>query len=59
MDETQYRSNISTIVNHFYEKTFNLKELMNTETAEVLAVSRENYMKEYLNRFYEEWNGNK
>ncbi len=57
MTEEEYRKHISTTVNHFYEKLFNLKKLMNTKTAKKMAMDRENYMKEYLVRFIDEWNG--
>lgn len=57
MNEEEYRKHISTTVNHFYEKLFNLKMLMNTKTGKKMAEDRENYMKGYLERFIEEWNG--
>lgn len=57
MTELEYRNHISTTVNHFYEKLFNLKSLMNTQTAKEIAISRENYMKEYLKTFINEWDG--
>ena len=57
MTEMEYRNHISTTINHFYEKLFNLKNLMNTDTAKKIATERENFMKEYLNHFYNEWEG--
>ena len=57
MNEVEYRNHVSTTINHFYEKLFNLKNLMNTDTAKEIALSREEYMKEYINRFYDEWEG--
>ena len=57
MTEEEYRKHVSTTINHFYEKLFNLKKLMNTKTAKEMAIDRENYMKEYLTRFIDEWNG--
>ncbi len=57
MNEEEYRMHISTTVNHFYEKLFNLRDLMNTQTARKIAIDREKYMKEYLERFIKEWNG--
>ena len=47
----------STSVNHFYEKIFHLKEYMNTDSAKLMAEEKELYMREYLSRFYAEWNG--
>lgn len=57
MNEVEYRSHISTTINHFYEKLFTLKDLMNTKTAIKLAISREKYMKEYIQEFLDEWDG--
>ena len=59
MNEKEYRNHISTTINHFYEKLFNLKNLMNTETAKIIALSREEYMREFIERFLDEWDGNK
>lgn len=59
MNEEEYKNHVSTTLNHFYEKLFNLKELMNTDTAKELAISREEYMKEFVDRFLEEWDGEK
>lgn len=49
------RSN--STINHFYDKLFKLKKLLHTKTAKVVASGRERYMKEYLKRFYLEWEG--
>ena len=59
MNEEEYRKSTSTTINHFYEKLFNLTSLMNTETAKKIANQREQYMKEYINQFLDEWDGNK
>ena len=57
MNGEEYRNHVSTTVNHFYEKLFNLRELMNTATAQKIAQNRETYMKEYIQRFMDEWEG--
>lgn len=57
MNEEQYRNHVATTVNHFYEKLFLLKNLMNTDTAKEIAKSRDEYMKSYISEFLEEWDG--
>ena len=57
MNGSQYHSHISTTINHFYEKLFQLKNLMNTDTAKKFAGQRENYMKLYVSEFLDEWDG--
>ena len=47
----------NTTVEHFYDKLFKLKELMNTESAQKMAAARDKFMHEYIDRFYSEWNG--
>lgn len=46
-----------TVINHFYEKLLLLKDRMNTETGKRLAKNRHRFMKEYLDRFFQEWEG--
>ena len=57
MNAAEYRSHVSTTVNHFYEKLFQLKDLMNTGTAKRIAGEREAYMRSYLSEFLDEWDG--
>ncbi len=47
----------STTINHFYEKLLLLRKQMNTKTGKEVAKEREEFMNEYLNRFYKEWDG--
>ena len=56
-NEAKYRSNNSTTINHFYEKLLLLKDLMNTKTAKEIADKRHEFMEQYLDQFFDEWNG--
>lgn len=56
MDETEYRNNEGTTINHFYEKLLLTKDMMNTGCAKVIANRRDRYMREFLKEFYDEWN---
>lgn len=57
MNADEYQSHRSTTINHFYEKLFQLKGLMNTDTAKKIAEQREDYMKSYISEFLDEWDG--
>jgi Putative restriction endonuclease len=54
----EYKSSKTTTINHFYEKLMLLEDLMNTNTGKEIAKSRSLYMKEYLDKFLLEWQGN-
>lgn len=51
-----YGKSTAPSINHFYEKLLLLKDLMNTETGKQLALERHNFMLQYLDQFYKEWN---
>jgi uncharacterized protein len=51
----EYKKAESTSINHFYEKLLLLKDLMNTKTAEKIAEQRHKFMKQFLDRFFKEW----
>lgn len=57
MGKEEYQNHVSTTVNHFYEKLFLLKDMMNTGCAKRIAGHREQYMREYIDEFLAEWNG--
>jgi len=55
--EEQYTKTARHSINHFYEKLLKLKDLMNTETAKKVALSRHQFMEGFLEQFFEEWDG--
>ncbi len=55
LSEENYRDTKGTAINHFYEKLFKLKGLMNTEWGKKIASYRHQYMECYLLQFYKEW----
>lgn len=57
MSKEEYVNSKSTTVNHFYEKLFLLRDMMNTETAKAIARERDAYMKEFIVEFLDEWEG--
>jgi uncharacterized protein len=59
MTKEAYRNSTAPTINHFYEKLLLLKDRMNTRTGTVMAEHRHQFMEEFLNEFYEEWEGMK
>ena len=51
----EYKKDTGPTINHFYEKLFLLKDLMNTESGKKKAEDRHKYMQEYVKRFLNEW----
>ena len=56
-DGKEYESRGGSTVAHFYEKLLLLKDLMNTETGNAMAIHRHGYMEQFLEEFYREWEG--
>jgi uncharacterized protein len=57
MTKEEYKASTAPTLNHFYEKLLLLKDLMNTHTGKKIATKRHEYMVEFLNQFYAEWEG--
>ncbi len=57
MDKETYKKSSAPTINHFYEKLLLLKDRMNTETGKRMAIKRHDFMEQYLENFFEEWNG--
>jgi uncharacterized protein len=47
----------TSAIHHFYEKLLILKDRMYTKTGKDMAKHRHEYMKQYLEEFYAEWEG--
>jgi uncharacterized protein len=56
MTKEEYKKSEAPTLNHFYEKLLLLKDKMNTETGKRLAEERHQYMIDFLEQFYQEWN---
>lgn len=59
MTKEEYKSSNAPTLNHFYEKLLLLKSRMNTKTGRQLAEQRHQFMEQYLQQFYQEWDGQK
>jgi uncharacterized protein len=57
MSKEEYKKSSSPTINHFYEKLLLLKDQMNTATGQQIAADRHTYMEQFLEQFYNEWNG--
>lgn len=57
LTKEEYKKSNSPTINHFYEKLLLLKNQMNTDTGKSLAEKRHQFLLDYLDQFYAEWNG--
>lgn len=57
MTKEEYKKSNAPTINHFYEKLLLLKDKMKTETGKRIAEERHQFMENYLQQFYDEWNG--
>ncbi|WP_443947643.1 HD domain-containing protein [Pedobacter sp. AW1-32] len=59
LNKESYKNTTAPTINHFYEKLLLLKDMMNTETGKAIAAERHEFMLQYLDQFYQEWEGTK
>lgn len=57
MSKDEYKNSTAPTINHFYEKLLLLKDRMNTKTGKQIAEERHEYMLQFLDQFYNEWQG--
>ena len=57
MTKEQYKNSTAPTINHFYEKLLLLKDRMNTNAGRAMAEQRHQFMQDYLDQFYREWEG--
>ncbi|WP_294610417.1 HD domain-containing protein [uncultured Gilliamella sp.] len=56
LTETSYKQP-NTVINHFYEKLFLLKDMMNTTTGKKIAQQRHEFLVQFVKKFEKEWLG--
>jgi len=57
MSKEAYKNTTAPTINHFYEKLLRLKDLMKTAEGRKIAAQRHDFMLQYLDQFYKEWEG--
>lgn len=59
MTKEEYKNSSAPTINHFYEKLLLLKDGFVTTTAKDIASQRHQFMEQYLEQFYKEFEGEK
>lgn len=59
LTQASYQKYEGTTINHFYEKLLKLESMMNTQSGKRIAHERTLYMRQFLDEFYKEWDGQK
>ena len=57
LTKESYKNTTAPTINHFYEKLLLLKDMMNTHAGKKIAEKRHQFMLDYLDQFYREWEG--
>lgn len=57
LSKEAYKNTTAPTINHFYEKLLLLKDLMKTGSGKAMAQQRHEFMLNYLDQFYKEWEG--
>lgn len=58
-NQEEYRNKKRHAINHFYDKLLKIKNTINTEAGKTIAIKRTEYMENFLDEFYKEWDGKK